>query len=143
MRTEPHRSITKARVDYRFGDADARTKLIQANTEINLQVHVIPVPAMLERTLPHCSPGDATYFQHNLQGVTTGTEAWAVTWEEGEDHRVETHIAIAPADDKLFRDNTAFQCVHELLETFRSLMEQALRIQAAQPVEADFVEVQH
>ena len=135
MRTEPHRSITKARVDYRFGDADARAKLVLAFEDLGLQVHAIPVPAMLARTLPYCGPTDAAYFQHNLGAVTDTTEAWAVTWTEGEDLRVETHIAIGPADDQLFRDNVTFQCVHELLEMFRGLTEQAMRIQASQLVE--------
>lgn len=142
MRTEPHRSITKARVDYRFGDADARAKLALAFEDLGLQVHAIPVPAMLERTLPHCNATDAAYFRHNLAAVTPATEAWAVTWTEGEDPRVETHIAIAPADDQLFRDNVSFQCAHELLEMFRGLMEQAMRIQASQPVEGEFVAVE-
>ena len=36
------------------------------------------------------------------------------------------------------RDNVRFQCAQELLEQFQALLIRALRIQASQPVEAEF-----
>lgn len=141
MRTEPHKSITKARVDYRYGDAAALTKLTADFAHLSLQVHSIPLPTVLAKTLPHCDAVEYGYFEHNLSETTTDTLCLAVTWLEGDEQRVETSIAIAPADDASYRDNTRFQCAQELLERYRALLTQALAIQASQPVEAEYVDV--
>ena len=138
MRTEPHRSITKARVDYRYGDAEARAKLKEQFRDLDLAVLVIPLTQCLRRVLPHCDEVTAAYYEHNLASLHDGTEAWAITWTEGDQRRVETSVAICPEDDQAMRDNVRFQCAQELLEQFQALLIRALRIQASQPVEAEF-----
>lgn len=140
MRNEPHKSITKARVDYRYGDADAASKLMLAFADINLSVHATPLLMILARVLPHCNANDTLYFGKHLSKLD-GTEAWAVTWIEDGIARVDTGIAVSPADDVVMRNNDAFQAAHDLLARYVDLLKYALEIKRAQPVEAEFAAV--
>lgn len=142
MRTEPHRSITKARVDYRYGASSVIPDLEAQHRDISLRIQAMPLLDVLRRTLPYCDEVTAAYYLHNLQDQThEGTQAWAATWTEDGAPRVETSIAICPEDDQSYRDNTRFQCAQELLEQFCGLLREAMRIRASQPVEGEFVAV--
>lgn len=142
MRTEPHKSITTARVDYRYGDNEAWTKLERKFAQIDLRTYTVELPEVLRRVLPFCNtPQLAAYYEHNLGQTSGETVALAVTWVDNGQPRVETGLAVGPEDNIAYVDNTRFQCAVELIEHYRKLMEQALAIQASQPQEAEFVDV--
>ena len=131
MKTEPHKSIVTARVDYRYGKDDAAEALESRFADLKLKVSAVSLRAMLEKVLPHCGPTESAYFSWNLAEINEESQSWGVLWYEDGEARFETGVAICQADDMAFHDNVRFQCAVELVDKYQGLIHRALALEQA------------
>lgn len=140
MKTEPHKSIVTARVDYRYGKTDAAEALEARFADLQLKVQAISLKAMLEKVLPYCGPSEAAYFTWNLQDICLESQSWGVLWYEDGEARFHTEIAICMADDLAFRDNVRLQCAADLVDKWKSLIQRGLALEQAAARKAEIEE---